>query len=55
MNTNILEEKIYDRYIRPTRRKAGKVVGVEIEMPIVNLTGDAVDFNVVHNLGGTEL
>ena len=50
-----LSEAIYAKYIKPTERAAGKLVGVELEYPIVNLkdaTQDQimrpVDFDVVH-------
>ena len=42
--------RLYDRYIRPTEHKKDSFVGVEIEMPIVNLEGKAVDFEIVHML-----
>lgn len=42
--------RIYDRYIKPTENKNGSYIGVEIEMPIVNLEHRAVDFEVVHKL-----
>ena len=41
---------IYDRFIRPTKQKREHYIGVEIEMPIVNLNNKAVDFDVVHKL-----
>ncbi len=46
---------LYDRYIRPTEQKKEKYIGVEIEMPIVNLNHEAVDFAVVHQLTGAFL
>ncbi len=42
--------RLYDRYIRPTEDKKDSFIGVEIEMPIVNLNGEAVDFDTVHLL-----
>ena len=41
---------LYDRFIRPTEQKKERYIGVEIEMPIVNLHHKAVDFDVVHQL-----
>ena len=41
---------LYDRFIRPTEQKKKSYIGVEIEMPIVNLQNKAVDFAVVHKL-----
>lgn len=42
--------RLYDRYIRPTENKKDCFIGVEIEMPIVNLRHKAVDFEIVHQL-----
>ena len=42
--------RLYDRFIRPTEQKRESFIGVEIEMPIVNLRNAAVDFDVVHQL-----
>ena len=42
--------RLYDRYIKPTENKTGSYIGVEIEMPIVNLEHRAVDFEIVHKL-----
>ena len=42
--------RLYDRYIKPTENKKGSFIGVEIEMPIVNLEHSAVDFKIVHTL-----
>lgn len=42
--------RLYDRFIRPTEQKKESYIGVEIEMPIVNLNNKAVDFAVVHKL-----
>ena len=50
MNRNELDEAIDRKYIEPTRRKATRIVGVELEYPIVNLTDAAVDFSLVHRL-----
>ena len=42
--------RLYDRFIRPTEKKRESFIGVEIEIPIVNLNKEAVDFAVVHKL-----
>ena len=42
--------RLYDRFIRPTEQKKDHYIGVEIEMPIVNLNNKAVDFALVHQL-----
>ena len=49
---NNLRSLLYDKYIAPTRRKKEGYVGVEIEMPIVNLGREAVDFVNVHRVTG---
>ncbi len=50
MTKEEIMSRLYDRYIKPTEQKKGSYIGVEIEMPIVNLDGKAVDFDVVHKL-----
>jgi gamma-glutamylcysteine synthetase len=45
-----LEQEIYDKYIKPTQRKRGAYVGIEFELPIVNMNKQPVDFAVVHRL-----
>ena len=42
MNENI-RKAIYDKYIAPTKKERPDYIGVEIEMPVVNLNGQAVD------------
>lgn len=50
MDNKIILEKLYERYIAPTKRKPKDYIGVEIEMPIINLNKKAVDFKIVHSL-----
>lgn len=50
MDRKIVPGKLYDRYIAPIKKSRTSYIGVEIEMPIVNLGGEAVDFSVVHGL-----
>jgi gamma-glutamylcysteine synthetase len=50
MDKNIIIQKIYKKYINPTKQKREKYLGVEIEIPIVNLNDAPVDFSVVHQL-----
>ncbi|MBP5180084.1 MAG: hypothetical protein J6127_02205, partial [Clostridiales bacterium] len=38
-----IKELIFDNYIAPMKDKKGTYVGVEIELPIVNLKGEATD------------
>lgn len=50
MNKQDIKNAIYKKYIIPTQRKRKDYVGVEFELPIVNLNKKAVDFSVVHKL-----
>ena len=42
MNETI-RKAIYDKYIAPTTKERPDYIGVEIEMPVVNLSGQPVD------------
>ncbi len=46
----IIRQQLYEKYIEPTKKNKKKYVGVEIEMPIVNLGKAAVDFEIVHRI-----
>lgn len=50
ISADSVRELIYNKYIVPTTKKRHKFVGVEIEMPILNLNRQAVEFDVVHRL-----
>lgn len=50
MTEEFILQKLYEKYIRPTEDNTDRFIGVEIEMPIVNLNRQAVDFSVVHEL-----
>lgn len=50
MNKAKLDEAIYERFIKPTKRKGTKLVGLEFELPIVNYKNEPVDFDVVHKV-----
>jgi len=45
-----IREIIYERYVSPTVGRRDKSIGIEIEMPIVNLSGEAVEESVSHGL-----
>ena len=47
MKTEQLNEALYNKYIAPTTRPRSNSIGIEIEMPVVDLTGKAVDENTV--------
>ena len=38
-----VRQAIYDKYIAPTKINRPDYIGVEIEMPVVNLSGQPVD------------
>ena len=50
MNQEAIDKAIYDKYILPTKGKAKKFIGIEIEMPVVNLNKEAVDEKVIFAL-----
>ena len=50
MTKEFILQKLYEKYILPTEKRRDSFIGVEIEMPIVNLNRQSVDFAVVHEL-----
>ncbi len=42
MKKEILNEAIYNKYILPTQKKRSDSIGIEIELPVVGLSGEAV-------------
>ncbi len=50
MEKDIVKEILYKKYIEPTKKKREDFIGIEIEIPILNLNKQAVDFTVVHKL-----
>ena len=49
MNEDVVRNKLYNEFIKPTTQKKN-FIGVEIEIPIINLEKTAVDFDVVHKV-----
>jgi gamma-glutamylcysteine synthetase len=47
---DLVREKLYEKYIEPTKKKREEYVGIEVELPIVNLDKQAVDFQRIHSL-----
>lgn len=45
-----LRSLLYNKYIAPTKRKRENYIGIEIEMPILNLSREAVDFSNIHKV-----
>ena len=46
MTREEIKQSLYEKYIRPTENKTERYIGVEIEMPVVNLSGQATDYAV---------
>ncbi|MCM1498490.1 MAG: glutamylcysteine synthetase [Clostridium sp.] len=45
-----IRQKLYQKYIEPTKKKRQEYIGIEVEMPVVNLDKQAVDFQYIHRL-----
>ena len=43
MDRESVKERLYEKYITPTKKMRKKYVGIEIEMPVVNLSGAPTD------------
>lgn len=50
MTQEEINQAIYNKYILPTKTKKEVFIGIEIEMPIINLDKEAVDERVVFSL-----
>ncbi len=50
MDQKELRALLYEKYIAPTKSERDEYTGIEIEMPILNLAKEAVDFTNVHRL-----
>lgn len=50
MNTEEFKQLLFDRFIKPTINNQNNYIGVEIEMPILNLDKKPVNFEIVHNI-----
>ena len=46
---DMIERKIYQQFIQPTNQRKD-YIGIEIEIPIINLNKKAVDFEIVHKV-----
>ncbi len=51
INKEMVRNQLYGEFIRPTNQNKN-FIGIEIEIPIINLDKKAVDFNVVHEITG---
>lgn len=50
MTNEDIKQAVYDKYIKPIKRKHSNLIGIEFEFPIVNKGKQPVDFSVVHDL-----
>ena len=50
MKQQTIDEAIYKKYIAPTQKKRGEYIGIEIEMPIINLSKKPVEEAVAHKM-----
>lgn len=48
MKQQTIDEAIYKKYIAPTQKKRGEYIGIEIEMPVINLSKKPVEEAVAH-------
>ena len=50
VSKELVKQRLYEKYIEPTKKAREEFIGIEIEMPILNLNKKAVDFNIVHDI-----
>ena len=50
IDDDVLRNKLYHTFLKPTKKDKKEYIGIEIEIPIVNLNREAVDFDVVHKV-----
>ena len=43
-----IKEKICQMFLESTKKSKKEYIGIEIEIPIINLNKEAVDFDIVH-------
>ena len=46
----MIREKICQMFLESTKRSKKEYIGIEIEIPIINLNKEAVDFDIVHRV-----
>ena len=46
---SIIRNKLYEKFIEPTKQRKN-FIGIEIEVPIINLNKEPVDFSIVHKI-----
>ncbi len=50
MNEKWIKDALHKKYIEPTKKRREQSIGIEIELPILNMTKSAVDFTIVHKV-----
>ena len=50
MDRELIRKALYNKYIEPTKKLRENYIGIEIEIPIVNMNKEAVDFYIVHEM-----
>lgn len=50
MRQSVIDNAIYEKYIVPTKTKSKKFIGIEIEMPVVNLGKKPVEESVIFEM-----
>ena len=45
-----LDKAIYEKYIVPTTRKKSPGIGIELEIPILNMSREKIDFSVIQQI-----
>ena len=48
MDAAVIRQALEEKYLAPTRKERPLYSGIEVEMPILNLKKEAVDFELVH-------
>ena len=46
VDTERLRRLLYEKYFAPTENYSGDYIGVELEMPVIRLSGDATDHEI---------
>lgn len=50
MEKELIRERLYQKYIQPTKKEREDYIGIEIEIPIINLKKESVDYGVVQKI-----
>ena len=50
MEQTLINKAIYEKYIAPTKQKTKRFIGIEIEMPVVNLDKEPVNEDVIFKM-----